>query len=244
MVLLDIEIVNGLLATIFVIISVYVGIRILLKFFEKKQRVFLFFGLTWILIVCPWYPFMISFFVGLATDNALPLQTYVLLGNLLVPPGILVGVAAFTELLYHDSQKTLCIVFGIIAILMEIFIVYLIIFNPSFIGILNDRVDFEYSLFFQAYLLSMLLIILIAGILFSRKSLLADDKMIKLKGKFLLVAFITFSIGTAMEATVPLNYVTLVITRLFLLLSALCFYGGFILPKWMGHLFGVEQPAE
>jgi hypothetical protein len=244
MALLEIEIVNGLLATLFVLISVYVGLRILLKFFEMKQRVFLFFGLTWILIVCPWYPFMISFFVALATDVALPLQTYVLLGNFLVPPGILVGVAAFTELLYHDSQKKLCIIFGILALLMEILIIYLVINDPSFIGYLNDRVDFEYSFFFQVYMLAMLAVIMVAGILFSLKSIKADDKMIKLKGKFLLTAFITFAIGTAMEATLPLGYVTLVITRLFLLLSVITFYGGFILPKWMSRLFGVEESTE
>jgi len=241
MVLTDIEFVNGMLATLFVVISVIVGLRILLKYFETKKRVFLFFGLTWILIVCPWYPFMVSFFYALITDNGLPLQTYVLLGNILTPFGIFIGVAAFTELLYNDYQKQLLILFGILAVVMEILIIYLVVFNPEFIGTLNDRVDFEYSIFFQLYLLAMLVVILIAGILFCSKSIVSDDEMIKLKGKLLLAAFIMFSIGTAMEATVPLDYITLVVTRLFLLFSALTFYGGFILPKWMGRLFGVEQ---
>ena len=127
---------------------------------------------------------------------------------------------------------------------MEIFIIYLIVFNPSFVGSLNDRVDFEYSFFFQAYLLAMLAIILVAGILFSVKTLKTDNKVIKLKGKLLLTAFICFSVGTAMEATLPLNVVTLIITRIFLLLSAIAFYGGFILPKWMSSIFGVEHSTE
>lgn len=244
MTLLEIEIVNGLLATLFVLLSVYVGLRILLKYLKLKKRVLLFFGLTWILIVCPWYPFMISFFVALATDQALPLQIYVLLGNAFIPFGIFIGVAAFTELLYNDYQKTFSLIFGFIAVLMEIFIIYLIVFNPSFIGSLNDRVDFEYSFFFQAYLLAMLSVILVSGILFSVKTFKTDNTTVKLKGKLLLVAFISFSIGTAMEATLPLNFITLVITRLLLLLSAITFYGGFILPKWMSSLFGVEQSTD
>ncbi len=240
MALEEIEIVNGLLATIFVVISVLVGVRILVKYFELKKRVFLFFGITWILIVCPWYPFMVSFLFALATDKAISLQLYVLLGNILIPFGIVVGVAAFTELKFHESQKILVIIFGIIAVIMEILLIYFISFDPKFIGKLNGRVDFEYSLFFQAYLLAMLVVILIAGISFSYESVKKDDPIVKLKGKLLLIAFVSFSIGTAMEAIVPLNFVTLVVTRLFLLLSALCFYGGFILPKWMGRIFGAD----
>ncbi|MHA1292512.1 MAG: hypothetical protein ACTSQJ_07590 [Promethearchaeota archaeon] len=241
MTLEDIEFLNGLLATIFVLISVVVGLKILLKYFELKKRVFLFFGLTWILIVCPWYPFMISFFISLLTNKGLPLQVYIILGNILIPPGILIGVAAFTELKLNEKQKLLVFIFAILAIVMEILLVTFIIFNPEFIGQMNDRVDFEYSLIFRIYLLAMLAVILTAGILFSYDSLKSEDKTIRLKGKFLITAFITFSIGTALEATVPLTFISLVITRLFLIFSAFSFYCGFILPKWMERIFGLDQ---
>ncbi len=50
------DIANGIILVIFCVISIYVGIRIISKYFEYKPREFILLGLTWICVVSPWYP--------------------------------------------------------------------------------------------------------------------------------------------------------------------------------------------
>ena len=65
----------------------------------------------------------------------------------------------------------------------------------------------------------------------------SDDPEITLKGKFFIVAFVSWAIGAVMDAALPLNIVTLTIARIILISSAIEFYIGFILPKIVKKLF-------
>ena len=78
---------------------------------------------------------------------------------------------------------------------------------------------------------------LIPGILIARESLKSDDKEIKLKGRFLLAAFISWTIGAIMDAALQPNIITLTIARLILISSALEFYTGFLLPEKVKKIF-------
>ena len=147
MVLEEIETVNGITATVFVFLSILVGVGIIIKYFRFKKRVFLFFGLTWILIVSPWYPIVVSYFSILITGVSLPLEQFLIIETTLVPIGIFVGIAAFTELKYEEKRKFLLLVVGIIGIFMEIIFIYFISTDPTFIGNLKLPLHFEYSSF-------------------------------------------------------------------------------------------------
>ena len=60
---------------------------------------------------------------------------------------------------------------------------------------------------------------------------------IKLKGRFLLAAFISWTIGAIMDAALQPNIITLTIARLILISSALEFYTGFLLPEKVKKIF-------
>ena len=70
------------------------------------------------------------------------------------------------------------------------------------------------------------------GFLFTRESLKSEDLEIRLKGKLIFIAFILFTIGSGLDTSIPLNFVTLPIIRGFEIASAIVFYFGFFLPKW------------
>lgn len=65
--------------------------------------------------------------------------------------------------------------------------------------------------------------LLITGILFGKESLGSKNPEIRLKGYFLIAAFILWSIGAIFDAALPLTVITLTIARLILISSAVEF---------------------
>ncbi len=57
----QIEFYNGLTCLIFMAISIILGSKLVLKYFKDKNRVYLFVGVTWIILVEPWWPPAVSF---------------------------------------------------------------------------------------------------------------------------------------------------------------------------------------
>ncbi|MEJ2293596.1 MAG: hypothetical protein P8Y23_02390, partial [Candidatus Lokiarchaeota archaeon] len=58
--------------------------------------------------------------------------------------------------------------------------------------------------------------------------------------KFLLLSFNFFAIGAIGDGFLELNPITLIIFRIFMLLSSTFYYLGFILPKWVRKLLKIE----
>ncbi len=68
--------------------------------------------------------------------------------------------------------------------------------------------------------------------LFTRKSLESDDKKTQWKGRFLILAFISFTIGSTLEVMLFLDppEILRTIVRIILILSTIEYYLGFFLP--------------
>jgi hypothetical protein len=232
-----IEIANGIFSIIFAIISITIGIIIALKYFEYKKRDLLLVGITWIGMVEPWVAASLSFLYTLLTGDMFTTVLYLLIGITFLPITILIWMIAFTDLVYKKNQIVILIIIAIYGALFEIFFLYFIFTKPSILGELISPVDMEYNLFLRIYLLSVLILALITGVLFARKSLRSEKPEIKLKGKFLLAAFISFVIGGILDTIITANFVALLITRIILISSSIEFYYGFILPEWMKKRF-------
>jgi hypothetical protein len=228
-----IDIVNGIFSLVFILISFAVGIIILSRYFKYKERIYFLVGLTWIFISEPWWPSSISFLVALSNGIGIPSGVYFLIGNILVPLAIVLWLLAFTEFLYTEKRKLILAIFAVISIVFEILFFIFLFLNPNLIGQLNGPVDVNYESFIMVFLIIFLAIVVITGFLFANLSLKSKDPEVRLKGKLLIVAYITFAVGALLDASVPFNELVVIIIRLILILSALCWYGGFILPKWM-----------
>ena len=87
------------------------------------------------------------------------------------------------------------------------------------------------------FLIIFIIILIITGVLFALKSMTSSYPEVRLKGKFILIAFISFTTGAVIEALFVLEPVIVVFTRTILTLSAIMFYLGFILPDKVKKLF-------
>ncbi|MFX0022305.1 MAG: hypothetical protein ACFE9S_08250 [Candidatus Hermodarchaeota archaeon] len=237
MALNPLDILNGIFSLIFVTISLFVGLVILTRYFKYRERIYFFTAGTWILISSPWWPSCISFLVAISNGIGIPPQIYFLIGNVLTPIAIILWLLAFTEFLYSEKRKFILLIFAIIGVIFEVLFFVFLFMNPSVIGQLNGPVDVNYESFIMVFLIIFLSIVVISGFLFANLSLKSKEKEVKLKGKLLIVAYITFAIGALLDSAIPLNEFLIIITRLILICSALCWWGGFLLPNWMKKLF-------
>ena len=229
--------VDGVCSLIFVAISLLVGFIILSKYVKYKERIYLMVGATWILISCPWWSSSLSFLVALFNDVGITPEAYFLIGNILVPFATVLWLLAFTEFLYTEKRKLILLVFALYGLIFEILFFSFLFVDPNIIGELNPPVDVRYNSFIMIFLISFLLIVVVTGFLFANLSLKSKDPEVKLKGKLLIIAYIAFAIGALLDSAITLNEVTIIITRVILIISAICWYGGFLLPQWMRKLF-------
>ncbi|UCC18936.1 MAG: hypothetical protein JSV62_12620 [Promethearchaeota archaeon] len=237
MALNPLDVLNGVFSLIFVVISLFVGLVILTRYFKYKEKIYFLVGSTYMLISSPWWPSCISFLVAISNGVGIPSQVYFLIGNVLTPIAIVLWLLAFTEFLYTEKRKLFLLIFTIIGVIFEILFFIFLFLNPSVIGQLNGPVDVNYESFIMIFLIIFLSIVVISGFLFANLSLKSKDPEVKLKGKLLIIAYVTFAVGALLDSAIPLNEVLIIITRLILIASAICWYGGFILPKWMKKFF-------
>jgi len=201
----------------------------------------LFFGIAWIGGFTAWLPSTISFLLVLITGSGLNEFYYFLIGNISIPLFLVIWLLAFTELKYVQYRKYIVGFYIIIGVIYEIFFIYYLLNDLSAIGEMTGYMDVTYRGVVRYYLIFTVLTMLTTGILFCLESFKSENPEIRLKGKFLLVSFITWSIGAIMDAALPLNAVTLLIARSILILSTFSFYLGFNLPKFVKNLFLSEK---
>ncbi len=242
MTLTFLETLTGAFSLTIVVISTIVGARIALKYFEAKRIEFILVGLTWILLCEIWWSSAFSFMSALATGHGLTPEIYFLIGNIFVPVALFIWLTAFTKFIYHEKQKILQLLALITgAIYYIIFFVFLVI-DVSMIGVMFNPVDAEYRGFALMYLICVLSVFLITGILFAKESLRSSSPETKLRGKLILLAVLSFTIGAALDGLKPvlfsqgMEYV-LVIDRVILISSALEFYLAFSPPTWFTKMF-------
>jgi len=238
MALSPLQTLNGTLTLIYVIISTVIGLKIASKYLKYKRREFVLVGLTWIILMEIYWSSAFSFVAALITGTGFDPRLYFTIGNLLVPIGLFMWLMAFTDFMYRKSQKVILSIAAITGAIYYIVFFYFIFTDVSVIGKIYSPVDAEYRGFALLYLISVLLIFLITGIMFALESLKSENSEIRLKGKFLLIAVISFAVGTGLDGLKPFLFesyleIVLVITRIILLSCAIEFYLGFNPPHWL-----------
>lgn len=243
MVLADLDYLNGICSLITVFFSFLVGISILFRYAKLRKKVLLYVGLVAIGTSEPWWPHSIGFIKCVMTGSGLTPQLYFLLGNVLVPVSLLLWLMAFNNLKFQGRQKVIPI-FGLVyCVIFEVVFFTLLLSDPtaSMVGVLIGDVDVQYSPTMLVLLIIALGTILSTGLIFGFESLKTDSIEIQLKGKLLIVAFIFYCSGAAIDSLILSNPLNLTVSRLLVTFSALCFYGGFMLPRWMKELLVKED---
>ena len=239
MTLETIDIINGILLLLILAISIFVGIKIITKYFKNNDKVYLFAGTFWILLVCPWYAHSTAFIVALLTGKGISPELYFILGNVFIPIGIVIWLVVFTELCYKDKQKIIIGIYFVYAIAFYIFFFYALSSSStlSLIGELQGEMEVQYSRIVVVYYLTVLLTLLISGIIFGLQSMKSENLEVKLRGKLLIVAFLSYVIGIFIDSILDHNVISLILIRILEISSVIEFYAAFIMPKWIKKLF-------
>jgi hypothetical protein len=225
-------VINGLFSLLFVIFSLVIGLKIALKYREFKQRTLILVGITWIIMSKPWWGSSISFLVYLFNGVGLTIFWYILITFSFISLMLTVWFVALNDLTSLKKFKVFISVFIIYAIIFEALILYFLFTDISFLGVLVDPVNIDLGLFLIVYLLMDLVIFIVSGFYFAFKSLQSDKPEIKLKGKFLFLAFLIYLIGAAVETVLSVPPL-----RLILVISAVMFYIGFMMPEMIKKRF-------
>ena len=229
---------NGPLSVIVVVISWYVGIQILTRYAQTKNKLFLYVGIVAICTSEPWWPHVISLLLVSTTGAALSPEVYFIIGNIFIPIAIYLWLMAFAEFMIN-SKKKLVSLFGIIYVALYEILFFTLLFldDEAFIGVIIPAIDVQYSPIMIGFLITALSIILPTGIMFGRESFKSENSEIRMKGKFLILGFFSFFLGASIDVLIPSNPINLTVARVLLVIASLGFLGGFIPPDWIRKMF-------
>jgi len=228
MVLTPNEFLNGLTGLINAVIVMYVGLRIASRYFKHKQKTLLYVGIGWIGFSTAYYAVSLSFLSVLITGEPINDFLYFLIATGFIPIFLLLWMTGFTELLYKNKQKLILIIYAFFGGVFEIIILYALFTDLTIIGVKEGPVDTDWSTVIVLYFIPLILTVIITGFLFSRESLKSENPEVKLKGQFLMIAFILFTISQILDFLLDIP-----ITRIILMISSITFYFGWVMPEWM-----------
>lgn len=235
--LTQVELLQGVFSLIFVIITFILATKIILKYFEKRNKEYLYFSLGWIGMAGPWIPDAITFIMILLTGAPLSPILYFIIGFAFFPPLVLCWLIVFKEFVFSERNKIIMIVYTIISIIFEIGLFFLLFTDIKQVGVHITPFQVEFGIFMIIYFLFVVVIALIYGLTFSIRSLKIDNSIIRLRGKFVLVGFITFSIAVVVDSILgTIDPMWIIFNRILLMISGVLFYLGFMLPEWVKKL--------
>lgn len=232
-----IEVFNGISEIIFVSITIVIGCLIMMKYKKTNNKIFLIVGFVWIGIAQPWLAGVVSFFYTLITAKMISLSLYLLIGFQFLSFTAFLWGFAFTELVYKEKQLIFLLIIGIWFAIFEILFLYFLFTDPSLLATLHSPLVIEYKLFIQIFLLSIIVLALLTGVLFVKKTKRSDNPEHKLRGNFLLLAFILLTIGSLFDTIYVENILIIIIKRSILIFASFAFYCSFILPERIKNLF-------
>lgn len=228
----DIQILRGTLSLIFVLISILIGIRMVLKYFKYKRKQLATIGLTWIFLSSAWWGGAFAFLFYLLFDITLSPEVYLFIGNFFIPIALIMWIYSFTTLGYSEYKKKIFYPYIVISLGFMIFMVIALFTDYTLIGTVSN-LNSEHSDIMLGFVVFALVSTLITGLIFAKKSMGAADPTIKWKGRFLFFAFLVFVIGALLDAIIPPIPVLLVLIKVVLAISGILYEFGFFLPKFI-----------
>ncbi len=229
-----IEIINSFFSLLSVTVFAIVGIIIIIRYFEYMNKNLLYMGAAWAIMGLPWLPSAVAFIVYLASSQFLPLWLYLILGYPLVPVQIILFSIVLTEAKYKEKQRLIVLFLTLFGAVFEIFFFTFLFVNPLFLAEPTlSPVDIDFGGIMIGCLVTFLILNVSMGILIGRESLKSEIPEVRLKGKFILSAFIIVLFGAGIDAILPITFIALPVVRILLILTAILFYFGFITPDWL-----------
>jgi len=227
-----IQILQGSFSLIWVIFAIIIGLRVIWKAITLKRKELITVGLTWILIASAWWGVALQFITYGFFNYQLTAFQYLLVANVFIPLGLFCWSYSYCEIINPKLKKNFFLVILGFIVIWELFLWIALFINTALVGTIEGIFDSKHSTIALLFVFSAIIIFLITGTIFSVKSMKVDQLDIKWKGRFLLLAWILFTIAALIDAALDL-IATLILARIILLISSVLFYFGFFLPEFL-----------
>lgn len=227
----QLEILQGSLGLIWVIFASLIGLRIVYKAITLNRRDLIGVGITYILIVSAWWGVALQFISYGLFDIKLSEFTYIFVANVFIPIGLIFWSYAIFDIMDLKLKKKFFLISVIFCFIWEFYIIYFLFNDISMVAKLDSTFDSNHSPVHLIFVLTAIIFFVFTGVIFSVKSMNLEDKEVQWKGRFLLFAWILFTIGTLMDSIIALTAINLIIVRIILITGAILYYLGFFLPK-------------
>lgn len=233
--------ISGILSVIYIIINFFMFFLFIKMAIKTKNQLLYIFAIFNISIAAPWYASGFCYIYWLFSKNIMSYQIYVFIGTLGIPIIPLAWFYIYTDILYPKLKKKVLLLIGIFSVVFYLYLYYFLFFTPNapvveLIGIRNrnNPLDIEYKGFVLAYILISSILSFITFIHFGINSMLTREQpKIQWRGRFLLVSSIFLIIAVIADGFFSLTTIYLIIVRVFLILSTILFYLGFMMPDWI-----------
>jgi len=231
--LTQLDFLNGIFSLLFILVAIVIGIKLISVYFKYQKIEMVTVGLTWIFLSSAWWGIVILFLGYVLFDYRIGTVPYLIIGNIFVPVALVCWIYSFSSMTYPEYKKKIVLIYSIISIVYEIFLIILLIIDYRLIGYFETEFYLVSEIYPTIYQLFAVVTAIVTGIIFTKKALESEDEEIRWKGRFLLTAFITFTIAAFAEAIILLTPLLLVIMRIILIFSTFAYYLGFFLPKFV-----------
>lgn len=236
-----IELLQGTFSFIFVIINITVGLIIISKYFKYNEHNLLIIGTAWAGMVLPWLPDAINLILILLNQPTLTDIPYMLIVFSIVPYIIFLWIIATTDILDINRRKLLLTIIFIFIVILDILVIIFIFVDTPIVGTLINAFTADFGFFGIFWLILDLILLGTFGFQIVKQSYKSNEKKIRLKGTFLLIAFISFITAALLDAIAGLIFpgeiIIIVFIRILLTSSAIEFYIGYIMPSSIERLF-------
>lgn len=233
--LTELQILEGSFSLIWVIIATISGLKIVYKSIKLDRKDHITVGLSLILVTSPWWSSSIQFILYIMWDITLSTFTYLLIMNFMIPIALLTWIYSFSNITYPNYKKILMCIYFPICILMEVLLIYFLLTNIEMIGTVEGLFNSRHSLFGLVFQLFAIISVMVTGVIFSLRTMKVDIKAIQWRGRFMLIAFLSFTIGALFDSAIPMSSITIVLIRLLLISSAIEYYLGFFFPDRLAN---------
>ena len=233
----------GIVTLIFIAFTFLVAIKIIAKYFETKNKIFLYAGISYLGGFFAWTGVALNFISVVFFDTIPSMEIHFFLHGALLPFTLWLWIMTnlkFTHL-KPKIQKMIMIISLIIAIIFDIVYITIIFTDTTILGTLINEIQVDYAPFSEIYLLIMAIIMISLGLWLGRTSSKSEDPRIRLKGRLIIYSFIITLFAYILEIFIPIISV-IIFARIIVMFTSILFYGGFVLPKWMEKLF-LKEPA-
>jgi hypothetical protein len=230
--------IQGIATLIYLGICIIIALKFLKAYLQYHEKPFLYAGCTFICITATWSGHGLNFLSVLLFNVIPPNEVYFLMHGGTTALGLFCWIMTITDLtnIEKRKRKIIHIFSGIICLIIQIIYISIIFTDTRLLGYLIAPTQMVYTLISQVYLGFILIMFEILGLWLVKASLQSEVAKNRLKGKLLFVSFMLFLFGCILEIFFKLIQI-LIIARILVLISALFFYFGFILPKWIQKIF-------